>query len=91
MSTTLMSMSITTVENMKDFNYRDKYPDFDEIEDIEVLAMQPTWCMIRTGKLMPTLWFMQQAWRHIWELTPDDEYISWVRFEKNILTYYKKF
>jgi hypothetical protein len=38
---------------------------------------------------MPTLWFMQDAGRRIWELMPDDEYISWVKFETNILTYYK--
>jgi hypothetical protein len=61
---------------MKDFNWRDKYSDFDAIEDIEVLACQPNWCIIRTRKLMPTLWFMQGAGRKIWELTSDDEYIS---------------
>ena len=29
-------------------SWRDKYPDFDELEDIETLAMQENWCMIRT-------------------------------------------
>lgn len=82
-------MFIITDENMKNFNWRDKYDDFDELEDIETLAMQENWCMIRTWKLMPTLWFMQDAGRKIWELIPDDIYISWVKFEKNILTYYK--
>ena len=82
-------MFIITDENMKNFNWRDKYDDFDELEDIETLAMQENWCMIRTRKLMPTLWFMQDAGRRIWELMPDDEYISWVKFETNILTYYK--
>ena len=72
---------------MTDFN--EKYPDFDAIEDIEPLAMQKNWCVVRTRKLMPTLWFMQNAWRKIWELVPDDEYVSWVRLEANILTYYK--
>jgi hypothetical protein len=38
---------------------------------------------------MPTLWFMQDAWRKIWSMESDDEYISWIRLEKNILTYYK--
>ena len=33
---------------------------FDPIEDIEVLAEQETWCMIRTEKLLPTLQFMQK-------------------------------
>lgn len=83
-------MFIITEDTMKDFNYREKYPDFDEIEDIEVLAMQPTWCIIRTWKLMPTLWFMQDAGWKIRDMTSDDEYISGVKFEKNILTYYKK-
>ena len=71
---------------MRDFNRHDKYPDFDAIEDIEPLAMQQNWCIIRTSKLMPTLWFMQDAGRKIWELTSDDEYISWVKWEHNILT-----
>ena len=80
-------MSITTEDAMKDFNER--YEDFDPIEDIEVLAQQEKRCMVRTWKLTPTLFFMQNAGRRIWELTPDDEYVSGVRFEKNILTYYK--
>lgn len=74
---------------MKDFNWREKYKDFNAIEDIEVLVSEPTWCMVRTRALMPTLWFMQEAWRKIWELMPDDEYISWIKFEANILIYYK--
>ena len=82
-------MSIKGEVNMRDFNRREKYDDFDAIEDIEPIVMQQNWCIIRTGKLMPTLWFMQDAGWKIWELTPDDEYISWVKFERNILTYYK--
>lgn len=74
---------------MKDFNWREKYEDFNAIEMIEVLVSEPTWCMVRTRALMPTLWFMQEAWRKIWELIPDDEYISWIKFEANILIYYK--
>lgn len=73
-----------------DFNRKEKYDDFEPLEDIEVLAMQKTWCMIRTWKLMPTLWFMQDAGRKIWSMESDDEYISWVRLERNILTYYKQ-
>lgn len=82
-----MLMSITTEDAMTNFN--EKYPDFDPIEDIEPLAIQENWCQVRTWKLMPTLWFMQNAGWKIWELVPDDEYISWVRLEYNILTYYK--
>lgn len=74
---------------MKNFNWREKYTDFDPIEDIEPLAMQKNWCIIRTWKLMPTLWFMQDSGWKIWDLTPDEEYISWIRLERNILTYYK--
>ena len=74
---------------MTDFNWREKYDDFDALEDIEVLAEQQNWCMIRTRKLMPTLRFMQDAGRKIRELMPDDEYISGIKFETNILTYYK--
>lgn len=74
---------------MTNFNRREKYDDFDALEDIEVLAEQNNWCMIRTWKLMPTLRFMQDAGRKIREIIPDDQYISGVKFEKNILTYYK--
>ena len=75
---------------MKNFNWREKYDDFDELQDIETLAFQKNWCMIRTHKLMPTLWFMQDAWRKIWELIPDDEYDKYgIRYSYNILTYYK--
>lgn len=55
--------------------------DFNEIDDIEILSMQEKWCMVRTLKLLPTLLFMQSAWRRLWELQPDDE--------ANILIYYK--
>ena len=83
-------MFITIDEDMTNFNWRDKYDDFDPIEDIEPLAMQQNWCIVRTRKLMPTLWFMQDAGWKIWSLEPDDEYISGIKFEWNILTYYKK-
>lgn len=78
-------------ENMlkTDFNRREKYNDFDPLEDIESLAIAKTRCIIRTWKLNPTLWFMQDAGWKIWSIESDDEYISWVKFEKNILTYYK--
>lgn len=74
---------------MKSFNWEEKYDDFDAIEDIEPIAMQKDWCIIRTRKLTPTLWFMQDAGWKIWSLEPDDEYISGVKFEANVLTYYK--
>lgn len=83
-------MFITDDDAMKDFNWREKYDDFDSIEDIEVLTMNENLCMIRTRKLMPTLWFMQESWRKIWELIPDDEYDKYgIRYEYNILTFYK--
>ena len=83
-------MSKTDYEQRVEEIMQSRFSDFEPLEDIEVLAMQEKWCIIRTWKLMPTLWFMQRAWRKIWELTPDDEYILGIRFEKNILTYYKK-
>lgn len=90
-------MFITTVDAMKNSNYEEKvselfenkYEDFDAFEDIEPLAMQENWCQVRTLKLMPTLFFMQRAGWKLWELVPDDEYISGVRLECNILTFYK--
>jgi hypothetical protein len=54
-------MFTTDDDAMKDFNWREKYPDFEAIDDIESLVSEPTWCMVRTRKLMPTLWFMQEA------------------------------
>ena len=41
-------------------NERD-YMEFDPLEDIEVLAQQPTWCIVRTWRLFDTLKFMQAA------------------------------
>lgn len=82
-------MFITIEDAMKNFNWQEKYTDFDAIEDIEPLAMQQNWCIVRTRCLMPTLWFMQDAGWKLWDLVPDDEYISGVKFECNILTYYK--
>ena len=70
---------------MKNFNWREKYEDFDELQDIETLALQKNFCIVRTWKLMPTLWFMQDAGWRIWSLEPDDEW----EFEFNILTFYK--
>lgn len=68
---------------------QNRFNDFDPIEDIEVLASQKNWCMIRTWKLIPTLFFMQRAGRNLWELVPDDENVLWIPLEHNILTYYK--
>ena len=42
------AMFIITDEDMRDFKWRDKYNDFDVLEDVETLAMQENWCMIRT-------------------------------------------
>ena len=40
---------------------QNRFSDFDPIEDVEVLAQQENRCMVRTQKLMPTLFFMQKA------------------------------
>ena len=76
---------ITEIENMKNINWREQYPDFDELQDIETLAMQKTWCVVRTSNLLPTLFFMQSAWWKIWSIDPDDQ----DGIEYNILTYHK--
>lgn len=55
------------------------------MEEIETYMMTERACIIRTSNLLPTLLFMQRAWRRLWELTPDDE--EWMEY--NILTYYK--
>ena len=82
-------MSKTDYDQQVESIMQNRFSDFDAIEDIEPLAMKDNWCIVRTWKLMPTLWFMQRAWWKIWSIESDDEYISWIRFEKNILTYYK--
>lgn len=82
-------MSKTDYEQQVDEIMQNRFSDFDPIEDIEPLAMQQNWCIVRTWKLRPTLRFMQRAGWKIWSLDPDDEYVSWIKFEKNILTYYK--
>lgn len=46
---------------MRNFNWRDKHKDFDELQDIETLTIQKNLCVVRTYKLMPTLWFMREA------------------------------
>ena len=69
-------MFIITDENMlkTDLEYEKNHSNFDPIEDIEILAHQENWCMVRTEKLLPTLNFMQQTGWKIWELIPDDEF-----------------
>jgi hypothetical protein len=41
-------MSITDDDAMRDFNWREKYYDFDALEDIEPIVSNPDWCIIRT-------------------------------------------
>lgn len=67
-----------------DLEYEKNHSNFDPIEDIEILAHQENWCMVRTEKLLPTLNFMQQTGWKIWGLIPDDEFTEW-----EILIYYK--
>lgn len=62
---------------------------FNPFEDIEILSHKDNLCIIRTRKLLDTLKFMQEWWWRLYELTPDDEWVSWVRIERNILIYYK--
>ena len=56
-------MFTITDENMLKTDYEQNYHSnkFDPIDDIEVLSQQKTWCMVRTEKLLPTLFFMQRA------------------------------
>lgn len=64
--------------------------DFDPIEDIQTLTSDSNLCVIRTGKLIPTLKLMQGAWRRLCELIPDDEVDENGNIkEYNILTYNK--
>lgn len=69
--------------NMKSFS--EKHPDFDVFQDMEILAEEPTWCIIRTYKLLETLMFMQENNWKLYDLLPDDEW----DMEYNILTMYK--
>ena len=59
--------------------------EFEPIDDIQMLASLSNLCVVRTAKLLPTLQFMQECGRKLWELIPDDERES----EFNILTFYK--
>lgn len=80
----------TDYEQKVDEIMRNRFSDFDPLEDIEILAQQEKRCMIRTQKLRPTLRFMQKAGRKIYELIPDDEYDKYgIKYEFEILTYYK--
>jgi hypothetical protein len=69
-------MFIITDENMlkTDYDQEINHSNFDPIADIQILAQQENWCMVRTEKLLPTLRFMQQIGWKIWELIPDDEF-----------------
>lgn len=59
-------MFIITDENMLK-------TDFDPMEDIQTLTSHSNLCVIRTCKLLPTLQFMQEHERRLWEIQPDDE------------------
>ena len=59
--------------------------EFDPMEDMQTLTSHSNLFVVRTAKLLPTLQFMQENWRKLWELIPDDEN----GVEYNILTYYK--
>ena len=80
----------TDYEQKVDEIMTNRFSDFDPLEDIEILAQREKWCIIRTQKLRPTLRFMQKAGRKVEELVPDDEYDKYgIKYEYNILTYYK--
>ena len=68
-------MSITEVEDMRDFN----------LDMVEILEETSNTLVIRTADLLPTLLHLQQCGWKLWELMPDDEW----EFEFNILTFYK--
>ena len=55
------TMLKTDYELQVDEIMQNRFSDFDPIDDIEVLAQQENRCMVRTFKLMPTLFFMQRA------------------------------
>lgn len=83
-------MSKTDYEQQVELIMQNRFNDFDPLEDIEVLAQQERFCIVRTRKLTPTMFFMQRAWWKIRTLEPDDEYDKYgIRYEYNILTYYK--
>ena len=69
-------MFITNDDNMKDFN----------MDMVEVMSQTKNMLILRTSDLLPTLKFMQQCWRSLRELLPDDENGT----EYNLLTFYKK-
>lgn len=79
-------MFIITDENMLKTDYEQNYHSngFDPIDDIEVLSQQNNLCMVRTEKLLPTLFFMQRAWWRLYEMHWDDK-----DTEAEILIYYK--
>lgn len=60
---------------MKDFNR----------EKVEKLVVTKDTLVVRTAELLPTLQYMQECWRKLQGLIPDDE--EWTEY--NILTYYK--
>ena len=78
-------MFIITDETMSKTDYQ-----FDPIEDIQILTSLSNIYVVRTEKLLPTLFFMQKLGWKLWELQADDrvnefgELIEW-----EILTYYK--
>ena len=78
------NMSKTDYELKVEEIMQNRFSDFDAIEDIEALATEENRCIIRTWKLMPTLWFMQRAWWRLYEMHSDDK-----DKEAEILIYYK--
>ena len=74
MSLIKILMFITTDENMKDSNK--KREKIQQTKDV---------CILRTAYLLYTLNYMQENWRKLLELIPDDE----DGVEYNLLTFYK--
>jgi hypothetical protein len=58
-------MFIITDENMLEIDYEQQEnhskPGFDPFEDMQFLARQENMCIVRTEKLLPTLFFMQRT------------------------------
>ena len=60
-------MFIITDETMSKTDYQ-----FDPIEDIQILTSLSNIYVVRTEKLLPTLFFMQKLGWKLWELQADD-------------------
>lgn len=78
-------MFIIIDENMKNCK-----KEFDAFNDMQTLVWTGNYCSVRTDNLLGTLRFMQDNWRRMGWILPDDEYIDEKRVEFNILYFFKE-